>query len=162
MFNNIDRFRRFRTLRFTYCTNKTTHSFILSVIQFIQFSCCCFFVAILFSICRRRSTFIPIYFIIIVVYILSYLLHLSAHYSRIFVVVVVQCTSADCPTPLPKEFFQRNTFVARCDFFVNARQVTKRLILEPATYVIIPSTFEPDVEASFLLRVFTETDNTVE
>ena len=40
--------------------------------------------------------------------------------------------------------------------YVNKREVTKRFRVEPGYYVIIPSTYDPNVDGSFLLRIFTE------
>nr|XP_029708165.1 calpain-B-like isoform X4 [Aedes albopictus] len=57
--------------------------------------------------------------------------------------------------PLPKEFFLRNASVARSTF-VNLREVTCRFRLDPGTYVVIPSTFEPNIEGEFMIRVFSE------
>ncbi|XP_065091820.1 calpain-A-like isoform X4 [Ochlerotatus camptorhynchus] len=57
--------------------------------------------------------------------------------------------------PLPKEFFLRNASVARSTF-VNLREVTYRFRLDPGTYVVIPSTFDPNVEGEFMIRVFSE------
>lgn len=40
--------------------------------------------------------------------------------------------------------------------YLNTRQVFKRLELEVGTYVIVPTTFKPDTEGHFLLRLFSE------
>jgi len=40
--------------------------------------------------------------------------------------------------------------------YLNTRQVFKRLELEVGTYVIIPTTFKPETEGDFLLRLFSE------
>lgn len=40
--------------------------------------------------------------------------------------------------------------------YINLREVSRRFQLEPGNYLIIPSTSEMDVEAEFLLRIFTE------
>ncbi|CAF4541343.1 unnamed protein product, partial [Rotaria sp. Silwood2] len=40
--------------------------------------------------------------------------------------------------------------------YINKRQVVKRFTVTPGDYIIIPSTFYPDEEGEFLLRVFTE------
>lgn len=40
--------------------------------------------------------------------------------------------------------------------FINAREVMSRLHLTPGRYVIIPSTYEPNVAGSYMVRIFTE------
>ena len=40
--------------------------------------------------------------------------------------------------------------------FTNRRSVFGLFTLTPGTYVVVPSTFEPNQERSFLLRVFSE------
>ncbi|THD23657.1 Calpain-2 catalytic subunit [Fasciola hepatica] len=57
---------------------------------------------------------------------------------------------------LPQEFFLRTSSVTRSPAFINMREIFGRHKLEPGEYVIIPSTFEPNQEAKFLLRIFSE------
>ncbi|XP_074598360.1 calpain-9-like isoform X2 [Brevipalpus obovatus] len=57
---------------------------------------------------------------------------------------------------LPTEFFQYNRSVAQSPSFINLREVSSRMRLPPGQYCIIPSTFDPNEEGEYLLRVFTE------
>ncbi|XP_045457463.1 calpain-B [Melitaea cinxia] len=63
------------------------------------------------------------------------------------------------PKPLDINFFKYNASVGRSQAFINLREVSARFKFEPGTYVIVPSTFEPDEEGEFLLRVFSEKSN---
>jgi len=54
------------------------------------------------------------------------------------------------------DFFKYNLSVARSKSFINQREVTLRVRLEPGRYLIVPSTFEPGLEGEFLLRTFSE------
>ena len=58
--------------------------------------------------------------------------------------------------PLTTDFFRYNSSCAKSKSFVNLREVTARFKLRPGTYVVVPSTFEPNEEGEFLLRVFSE------
>ena len=55
-----------------------------------------------------------------------------------------------------KDFFLYNKSTARSDNFINSREVTGRFSLPPGEYVILPSTFKPNEEGDFLIRMFTE------
>ncbi|XP_053671384.1 calpain-B-like [Anopheles nili] len=57
--------------------------------------------------------------------------------------------------PLPREFFAKHLSVAKSTF-INLREVTCRYRLPPGSYVILPSTFEPNEEGEFMIRVFSE------
>ncbi|CEF68274.1 Calpain-2 catalytic subunit [Strongyloides ratti] len=56
---------------------------------------------------------------------------------------------------LSQDFFAANKSCARSPSFINLREMTARFRVPPGNYVIVPSTFEPNEEASFMLRVFT-------
>ena len=58
--------------------------------------------------------------------------------------------------PLDRDFFRYNLSTARSPSFINYREVVTRFKLKPGSYVVIPSTFEPDEEGDFLLRIFSE------
>jgi Calpain large subunit, domain III len=65
-------------------------------------------------------------------------------------------------TPLPREYFLYNSSVAKSPVFMNTREVVTRFRMPPGTYVIIPSTFDPNQEGAFLLRVYTEVESTMQ
>lgn len=64
--------------------------------------------------------------------------------------------------PLKMNFFKYNASVARSPAFINLREVSCRFKLPPGNYLIVPSTFEPNEEGEFLIRVFSESKNTFE
>ncbi|KAG9283018.1 calpain-3 [Astyanax mexicanus] len=63
---------------------------------------------------------------------------------------------------LPKDFFLYTASKARCKSYINLREVTERFCLSPGEYVIVPSTFDPNNESDFILRVFSEKTSTSE
>ncbi|XP_066260253.1 calpain-B-like isoform X4 [Euwallacea similis] len=66
------------------------------------------------------------------------------------------------PKPLDMQFFKYNASVARSPSFINLREVSCRFKLPPGTYCIVPSTFDPNEEGEFMLRVFSENQNNME
>uniref|UniRef100_A0A7E4VD57 Calpain catalytic domain-containing protein n=1 Tax=Panagrellus redivivus TaxID=6233 RepID=A0A7E4VD57_PANRE len=56
--------------------------------------------------------------------------------------------------PQDRSFFERSKPVAKNPAFVNLREVTARFRLHPGNYVIVPSTYDPDQDAEFLIRVY--------
>eukprot|EP00794_Sanderia_malayensis_P020343 gene20343-22346_t len=58
---------------------------------------------------------------------------------------------------LNKEFFLYNKMTDKSDSFVNSREIVGRFSLDPGEYVVVPSTFYPQEEGKFLLRMFSET-----
>ncbi|XP_076800345.1 calpain-9-like isoform X3 [Clavelina lepadiformis] len=57
---------------------------------------------------------------------------------------------------LKKDYFLYNQSAARSKNYINLRENSQRFKLEPGEYVIVPSTFQPNEEADFVLRVYTE------
>ncbi|KAJ8678899.1 hypothetical protein QAD02_014686 [Eretmocerus hayati] len=66
------------------------------------------------------------------------------------------------PKPLDINFFKYNPSVARSPSFINLREVSCRFKLPPGVYCIVPSTFDPNEEGEFLLRIFSENKNNME
>ncbi|XP_026302155.1 calpain-B isoform X4 [Apis mellifera] len=64
--------------------------------------------------------------------------------------------------PLDINFFKYNASVARSPAFINLREVTCRFKLPPGVYCIVPSTFDPNEEGEFLLRIFSENKNNMQ
>ncbi|XP_077992881.1 calpain-A-like [Glandiceps talaboti] len=57
---------------------------------------------------------------------------------------------------LPVEHFMYNYPDGKSGVYINYREVNKRFLLDPGSYVLIPSTYAKDSEASFLIRIFAE------
>jgi len=68
---------------------------------------------------------------------------------------VYQLDDPDCGT-LDDRFFKTHTTAARSPSYINMREVSDHHKLPPGDYMIIPTTFEPNEEAEFILRVYSE------
>ncbi|XP_067627682.1 calpain-A [Eurosta solidaginis] len=64
--------------------------------------------------------------------------------------------------PQDLTFFKYHASVGRSPHFINTREVCARFKLPPGHYLIVPSTFEPDEEGEFVIRVFSETASNME
>ena len=59
---------------------------------------------------------------------------------------------ANCRLTL--DHLMHNPEVAKSGTYVNFREVCGRFDLRPGHYIVIPSTYEPDCDGQFLLRLF--------
>ncbi|XP_022530283.2 calpain-9 [Astyanax mexicanus] len=57
---------------------------------------------------------------------------------------------------LEKDFFRFNSSKARSRTYINMREISERFSLDPGSYLVVPTTFQPHIEADFALRVFSE------
>ncbi|NXC04522.1 CAN2 protein, partial [Orthonyx spaldingii] len=57
---------------------------------------------------------------------------------------------------LSKNFFLTNKAREKSNTFINLREVLNRFKLPAGEYIIVPSTFEPNKNGDFCLRVFSE------
>ncbi|KAM6977913.1 LOW QUALITY PROTEIN: calpain-2 catalytic subunit-like [Aplochiton taeniatus] len=57
---------------------------------------------------------------------------------------------------LDRNFFLRHASAARSETFINLREVSNRFCLPPGEYLILPSTFQPQMNGDFCVRVFSE------
>ncbi|TEA34391.1 hypothetical protein DBR06_SOUSAS6410032 [Sousa chinensis] len=57
---------------------------------------------------------------------------------------------------LSKSFFLTHRARERSDTFINLREVLNRFKLPPGEYILVPSTFEPNKDGDFCIRVFSE------
>jgi calpain len=64
--------------------------------------------------------------------------------------------------PLDMKYFKYNASVAKSPSFINMREITGRHKLPPGNYCVLPSTFEPNQEGEFLLRIFSEKKGSAE
>ncbi|XP_068194584.1 calpain-8-like isoform X2 [Antennarius striatus] len=58
----------------------------------------------------------------------------------------------------PASFFRSHAPVSQTKTFTNAREVMEFLSLKPGEYLIVPSTFNPNETASFLLTIISKTE----
>lgn len=55
-----------------------------------------------------------------------------------------------------RDFFAYHASTARSPVFINSREVTGRFLLDPGSYLIIPTTFEPNHSGEFIVRIYSE------
>uniref|UniRef100_A0A8C9VAQ9 Calpain 2, (m/II) large subunit a n=1 Tax=Scleropages formosus TaxID=113540 RepID=A0A8C9VAQ9_SCLFO len=65
-------------------------------------------------------------------------------------------TESPTEVHLDKNYFLTHAQTARSETFINQREVSTRFKLPPGEYLIVPSTFEPNKNGDFCLRVFSE------
>uniref|UniRef100_A0A0A1XHT6 Calpain-B n=1 Tax=Zeugodacus cucurbitae TaxID=28588 RepID=A0A0A1XHT6_ZEUCU len=76
---------------------------------------------------------------------------------------IYHLTDRDMETrPQGLNFFKYRASVARSPHFINTREVCARFKLPPGNYLIVPSTFDPNEEGEYIIRVFSETANVMD
>ncbi|XP_077996689.1 calpain-1 catalytic subunit-like isoform X2 [Glandiceps talaboti] len=60
---------------------------------------------------------------------------------------------ANTPSPLPKDYFLYHASKARSNTFVNSREISGRFKLPKGDYIVVPSTFDPNEDGEFMLRL---------
>ena len=55
-----------------------------------------------------------------------------------------------------EDYFKNQKALATSGSYINYREVFGRFTLSEGDYVIIPATFTPNIEAKYLLRIFSE------
>ncbi|CAH1790763.1 unnamed protein product [Owenia fusiformis] len=73
--------------------------------------------------------------------------------------VIYKCVREFPNVPMPKKYFQYHTYIDKVDYYSDKRQLSKRFSLPPGEYVVVPSTYHPDEESEFMLRICFEKDN---
>ncbi|CAM4583761.1 unnamed protein product [Leuciscus chuanchicus] len=63
------------------------------------------------------------------------------------------------PGSLDQQFFSNNRAVARSGKYRSIRSVWRKVHLEPGSYAILASTFRPNQQGEFFLRIYTKTSN---
>uniref|UniRef100_A0AAQ5X1P9 Calpain catalytic domain-containing protein n=1 Tax=Amphiprion ocellaris TaxID=80972 RepID=A0AAQ5X1P9_AMPOC len=58
----------------------------------------------------------------------------------------------------PASFFERNRPVAQTKTYMNAREAMEFVTLKPGEYLIVPSTFNPNETASFILTILSKAE----
>ena len=79
---------------------------------------------------------------------------LSAVYSLLF--LFVPQMTGQTNIHLSRNFFLTHRARERSDTFINLREVLNRFKLPPGEYILVPSTFEPNKDGDFCVRVFSE------
>ncbi|KAF2986700.1 hypothetical protein EK904_013483 [Melospiza melodia maxima] len=80
----------------------------------------------------------------------------AANNSVLFSLQVPPEFSGQTNIHLSKNFFLTNKAREKSNTFINLREVLNRFKLPAGEYIIVPSTFEPDKNGDFCLRVFSE------
>ncbi|XP_050989872.1 calpain-1 catalytic subunit [Labeo rohita] len=87
--------------------------------------------------------------------------HLSTNFHIGFSIYEVPAHLKDRREKFPASFFKTNP-IGKTKSFLNAREVMEFFRFKAGEYLIVPSTFQPNEAASFLLTVYSKTEAVIE
>ncbi|XP_073682927.1 calpain-1 catalytic subunit-like [Garra rufa] len=88
--------------------------------------------------------------------------HLATNFHIGFNIYEVPTHLKDQREKFPASFFRNARLVGRNESYINAREIMELFPFKAGEYLIVPSTFQPNEAASFLLTVYSKTKASIE
>ncbi|XP_043088235.1 calpain-1 catalytic subunit isoform X3 [Puntigrus tetrazona] len=88
--------------------------------------------------------------------------HLATNFHIGFNIYEVPAHLKDQGEKFPASFFRNAHLVGKNESYINAREIVEFFRFKAGEYLIVPSTFQPNEAASFLLTVYSKTEAVIE